>query len=150
MVTFYHRFLPAAASIMEPLYEAASIAFESIKKALANATMLVHLKCNAPTTLKVDASETAVGGVLEQLVNKQWQAIAFFSCRLRSPEQKCSTFDRELLALYLAIRHFRYFIEGRSFTAFTDHKTLTFAFSLVFHSRNTLPTFQRTLHKYNT
>ncbi|KAK3878795.1 hypothetical protein Pcinc_016606 [Petrolisthes cinctipes] len=52
MVTFYHRFLPAAASIMEPLYEllsskskelswneAASIAFESVKEALANATM---------------------------------------------------------------------------------------------------------------
>lgn len=144
MVTFYYRFLPAAASIMEHLYEllsckskelswneTASIAFESIKEALANATMLVHPRCNAPTALTVDASETAVGGVLEQLVNKQWQAIAFFSRRLRSPERKYSTVDKELLALYLAIRHFRYFIEGRSFTAFADHKPLTFAFSKV-------------------
>lgn len=29
--------------------------------------------------------------------------------------------------LYLAIRHFRYFLEGHTFTAFKDHKLLTFA-----------------------
>ena len=29
-----------------------------------------------------------------------------------------------MLALYLAIRHFRFLVEGRNFTAFTDHKPL--------------------------
>ena len=38
-----------------------------------------------------------------------------------------STFDRELLSLYLGIRHFLYVLEGRDFTAFTDPKPLVFA-----------------------
>lgn len=40
-------------------------------------------------------------------------------------------FDRELLALFLATRHFRFLLEGRSFTAYVDHKPLTFAMSKV-------------------
>ncbi|KAJ8397556.1 hypothetical protein AAFF_G00438320 [Aldrovandia affinis] len=46
--------------------------------------------------------------------------------QLRASEQKYSTFDRELLALYLAVRHFRFLLEARPFTAFVDHKPLTF------------------------
>ena len=55
----------------------------------------------------------------------------FFSRKLRPAEQNYSAFDRELLAAYLAIRHFRYSLEGRSFTLFTDHKQLTFAISKI-------------------
>ena len=55
--------------------------------------------------------------------------MAFFSRKLRPPEQKYSIFDRKLLAAYLAIRHFRYFLEGRSFTLYTDHKPLVCAIS---------------------
>lgn len=40
-------------------------------------------------------------------------------------EIKYSAFDRELLGIYLAIKHFKYFVEGREFTVFTDHKQLT-------------------------
>ena len=29
--------------------------------------------------------------------------------------------------MYLSLKHFRYFLEGRSFTIYTDHKPLTFA-----------------------
>ncbi|GFY27528.1 retrovirus-related Pol polyprotein from transposon 17.6 [Trichonephila clavipes] len=39
-----------------------------------------------------------------------------------------SAYDRELLAIYSAIRHFRYMLEARDFTVFTDHKPLTYAF----------------------
>ncbi len=35
-----------------------------------------------------------------------------------------SAFDRELLAVVAAIRHFRYMLEGRGFVVFTDHKPL--------------------------
>ncbi len=38
-----------------------------------------------------------------------------------------STFDRELLAAYLAVKHFRYFVEGREFHSLTDHKPLVYA-----------------------
>ena len=40
-------------------------------------------------------------------------------------------FDRELLAAHAAIRHFRYFLEGRQFSLFTDHKPLTFSLSMI-------------------
>ena len=42
-------------------------------------------------------------------------------------ETKYSTFHRELLAVYLAIKHFCYFIEGHQFHVLTDHKPLIFA-----------------------
>ncbi|KAI7789522.1 hypothetical protein IRJ41_008603 [Triplophysa rosa] len=47
--------------------------------------------------------------------------------KLRDNERKYSSFDRELLGLFLATRHFRFLLEGRLFTAFVDHKPLTFA-----------------------
>ena len=100
--------------------------FHDAKTALASATLLTHPRHNAPTSLTVDASDVAVGAVLQQLVHGSWKPLGFFSKQLRPPERKYSAFDRELLALYLGIRHFRYFLEGRSFVAFTDHKPLTF------------------------
>ena len=51
----------------------------------------------------------------------------FFSRALTPAETRYSTYDRELLAIYLAIRHFRYFLEGRDFHVLTDHKPLTYA-----------------------
>ncbi|KAI5755232.1 hypothetical protein M8J77_015625 [Diaphorina citri] len=43
-------------------------------------------------------------------------------------EKKYGTYDRELLAIYLAVKHLLHMIEGRVFTIYTDHKPLTFAF----------------------
>ena len=74
-----------------------------------------------------DASNNAVGAVLQQEVDNAWRPIAFFSKTLKPRETRYSTFDRELLAVYLAIKHFRYFIEGRQFHVLTDHKPLVFA-----------------------
>ena len=90
-------------------------------------TMLAHPQPNALISLTTDASDVAIGAVLQQRINDMWVPLVFISKKLRSPETKYSAFDRELLALYLATRHFRYFLEGRSFVAFTDHKPLTFA-----------------------
>ena len=76
-----------------------------------------------------DASDYAVGAVLQQYVDQQWCPIAYFSKKLKRSETKYSTYDRELLAIYLAIKHFRHFLEGRTFTVFTDHKPLTYSLS---------------------
>ena len=46
----------------------------------------------------------------------------------RSPPPRRNTpRSTELLAIYLGIKHFRHFLEGRSFAVYTDHKPLTFA-----------------------
>jgi hypothetical protein len=39
-----------------------------------------------------------------------------------SAETRYSTFDKELLAMYLAIQHFRHLLEGGRFHVFTDYK----------------------------
>jgi len=44
-------------------------------------------------------------------------------------QQKYSAYDRELLAIYKAVKHFRHMLEARHFVIFTDHKPLTYAFS---------------------
>ena len=98
---------------------------------MVHSTLLHHPQKHASLALTVDASSIAVGGVLEQLIDNVWQPLAFFSRQLRKPETKYSAFDRELLAAYLAVRHFRYYLDGRLFTVFTDHKPLTFAFNKV-------------------
>ena len=56
-----------------------------------------------------------------------WHPISFFSRKMTPAETRYSTFNRELLAVYLAIKHFHHFLEGRHFHVLTDHKTLTFA-----------------------
>ena len=74
-----------------------------------------------------DASGTAVGAALQQYIDGSWTPISFFSKKLKPAEVRYSTFDRELLAIFLAIKHFRHFLEGRHFHILTDHKPLTYA-----------------------
>jgi cleavage and polyadenylation specificity factor subunit 1 len=69
-----------------------------------------------------------MGAVLQQRVQDVWQPLAFFSRKLSSAQQKYSAHDRELLAIYEAVRYFRHMLEARQFTIMTDHKPLTFAF----------------------
>ena len=145
LVNFYHRFIKNCAGIIKPLNDLsttvkddaqklrwndqATTAFKDSKHALASATLLFHPKLDATTSIMTDASDYAVGAVLQQYVDQQWCPIAYFSKKLKQSETKYSTYDRELLAIYLAIKHFRHFIEGRTFTVFTDHKPLTYSLS---------------------
>merc|ERR1712212_1392974 len=138
MLNYYHRFVPDVAGICTPLSailkgkrkkknatiewtDEHQAAFDAAKNGLANATMLVHPIANAPLALTVDASQFAVGAKLEQNVNGTWQPLGFFSRKLRTPtELKFPAFDRELMGAHLATRHFRYLIEGRAFSLYTD------------------------------
>lgn len=101
-------------------------AFDVTKTALANTALLAHPSPTAPVALTTDASDY-IGVVCEQWVDGSWQLLAFSSKKLCDNESKYSTLDRELLGLFIAIRHFRFLLEGRRFTAFVDHRLLTFA-----------------------
>ena len=107
--------------------DSALAAFMATKEALAKASFLSYPDSEAPTCLMTDASDTAVGAVLQQYINDTWHPISFFSRKMTPAETRYSTFDRELLAVYLAIKHFRHFLEGRPFHVLTDHKPLTFS-----------------------
>ena len=140
LVNFYHQFIPRCATIMTPLNsmlkstapnnrelkwtDTATTAFKEIKDALANATLLVHLQPDTPINVMTDASDIAIGAVLQQYLDGQWCPLAYLSRKLSSTEQRYSTFDRELLAIYCAIHHFRHFLEACEFHVLTDHKPL--------------------------
>jgi hypothetical protein len=107
-------------------------AFLWIKQLLCEATCLAHPDPAAEISLAVDASDTHVGAVLQQRRGDCWQPLTFYSKKLDSAQKKYSAFDRELLAAYLAVRHFRCLLEGGQFAVFTDHKPLTYAVHRVF------------------
>ena len=149
MVNCHHRLIPQCAAKLTPLNnlltaandghtrlspksnfelkwdENAESAFSECKQILANATLLVHPDPMAQLNITCDASDVAVGGVLQQYLNGMWQLLSFFSKKLSS------VFDRELLAVYATIKHFRHNLEGRNFFVNTDHKPLTFVMSSV-------------------
>ncbi|GFT45243.1 retrovirus-related Pol polyprotein from transposon opus [Trichonephila clavipes] len=155
LLNFYRRFLPKAAEEQyllseflkgykgkkdsKPLnwsserqlqhfsYKAFKLVFCALRE-LQHLWTLAHPSPSAPLALHVDASDYAIGGALHQVVDSELQPLAFFSRKLTSSEKSYSAYDRELLAIYSAIRHFRYMLEARDFTVFTDHKPLTYAF----------------------
>jgi len=141
MVNFYRRFLRSAAQVLKPLTDALVgkpagqldwseemvAAFEASKAAMCTAAELAHPVEGAELSLAVDASGTHVGAVLQQRVGGSTRPLSFFSRKLDAAQQKYSAFDRELLACYLAIRHFRWLLEGNVFHVWSDHKPLSFA-----------------------
>ena len=73
--------------------------------------------------LTTDASKFALGAVLEQLGPDGWEPLAFYSAKLEQNQIDWPAFDRELLGLFRATRHFRPMVEGHSFTIWTDRRT---------------------------
>lgn len=153
MINFYRRFIPNLAHMLAPIQGLIALhakkrksrkpdvdrtfvwspecakSFVDAKNALASATLLVYPQSGAVYSLTTDASNLAVGAVLQQKNGKEWEPLAFFSKKLNPSQTRWSTFDRELLAIYLAVKHFRYFIEGQEFCIYTDHNPLTKAMS---------------------
>jgi len=143
MVNFYRRFIPKAAEIQAPMHDLlgakkgatiiqwtneAQQAFENTRSSLTQTAILAHPKTYAELALFTDASDHSIGAVLQQKQEDGWEPLAFYSKKLSPTEVKYSTFDRELLAIYIAIKYFRHMVEARRFVIYTDHKPLTFAF----------------------
>ena len=153
-INYYRRFLKGYAAIVQPLYaESAKLpankcivwdkplssAFTAAKNAMSSAALLFHPIPGAPTCITTDASDVGIGGVLEQHDGSSWRPLAFFSRALSATQVKYSTYDRELLAIFESIKHFLYFVDGRSFAIVTDHEPLVSAFK----SPNTSPIARR-------
>ena len=98
MVNYYHRFIPHCEKLT-PLNsllteanegqnklslrssfelhwtENVNVAFTKSKQILANATLLVHPQPSALLNITCDASDFAVGGVLQQCIDNVWQPL---------------------------------------------------------------------------
>ena len=109
-VNYYYRFIPHCAGKLTPLNnlltaanegqnrlspksnfelhwtENANVALTESKQILANATLLVHPQQSAPLNITCDASDFAVGGVLQQCIDNVWQPLSSFSKKLSPAE----------------------------------------------------------------
>merc|ERR1712015_352341 len=144
MINYYRRSLPNIATVLQPLYEAATEklekgakfewndvrqkAFNESKARLSNHALLAHPDPSAPLAIITDASGDGIGGALEQFDETKgvWQPLGFFSRHLSSAEKKWPAYNQELRAIQGTQRHFRDQVEGvSSLVVYTDHKPLT-------------------------
>ena len=145
MVNFYRRFIPNFAQLANPIFDLLGStnqrnhqlnwndeqtrSFDEVKKALSEVTALKHIHKDAHIYhLVTDASNLAIGAALHQVVDGIPRPIAFYSKKLSSTQKTYSAFDRELLAAYSAVLHFKHLIEGREVHLFTDHNPLVKSF----------------------
>jgi hypothetical protein len=137
LINFYRRFLPHAGAILRPLTDslkgnpktlhwtpALDTAFVAAKQLLLSVTPLQFPDPTAAIAIAIatDASDSQAGAVLQQSPPSGCKPLAFFSTKLIPAQQKYSTFDHELLAPYLTIRHFRFLLKGCLFQLHTDHQ----------------------------
>ena len=144
MLNYYRKFIPHAAGKLAVLFsmiashakrsriknppliwtDETNAAFVEAKTLLAESTLLTYPIPEARLHITSDASAVAIGAVLQQTYENNTTPIAFFSAKLSRVQQKFSTFGRELLSIYLAVKHFRRYVEGRDFIIYTDHKPI--------------------------
>jgi len=145
MINFYHQFIPHCSELLSPLTELTKNksklqkicwssnleeTYDCIKRKLTEITSLSIIRNDSELILTTDASNIAIGATLGQIIENVQHPVSFFSQKLNTTEIRYSTFDRELLGIYRAVKHFIHFLEHRSFTIYTDHKPLVYALTL--------------------
>jgi hypothetical protein len=76
-----------------------------------------------------DASDYAVGAVLDQSKDKRHYAISYASNTLTGPQLNYGTTEKELLAVVFAIKKFRSYLVGAKVIVYTNRATLKYLFT---------------------
>ncbi|KAB5541338.1 hypothetical protein DKX38_014312 [Salix brachista] len=100
----------------------AALAFEQLKKAMTCTPVLALPDFTTNFILECDASDSGLGAVLQQ----QGKPIAYFSRPLASRYRSLPAYEKELIGLAKAVRHWRAYLWGRPFLIRTDHYSLKF------------------------
>jgi len=100
----------------------AAAAFAALKAAITTAPVLAMPDFTKPFTVECDASSHGFGAVLIQ----DGHPIAFFSRPAAPRHRSLAAYERELIGLVHAVRHWRPYLWGRSFVVKTDHYSLKY------------------------
>lgn len=112
---YYMKFIKNYAQLSKPLTnllrkgsfnwnEEATVAFQNLKQAMTVAPVLALPDFSRPFILEVDACSTGVGAVLMQYR----RPLAFLSQSLSKTHQGLSTYEKELIALLIAVDRWRH------------------------------------------
>jgi hypothetical protein len=148
----YRKFVPKFAIKALPFFEVLNMSKHEFRAHVANADNWARLEqamadlkeiltsepClalpeagNSEFLVRTDASDFGIGATLRQLQQTdddgqsfEEKVLAYFSRKLHGAEQRYSTYDKELLAIRDALKHWRYYLLGRHTTISTDHASL--------------------------
>ena len=103
-------------------------AFDALKQAVSEQPVLILPDPSLPYVVTTDASGYAVGAWLSQDQGRGLQPIAFLSKKMLPAERNYPVHEQELLAIVLALKEWRHYLSGVSFTirVVTDHKSLVY------------------------
>ncbi|KAJ9550331.1 hypothetical protein OSB04_014376 [Centaurea solstitialis] len=147
---YYRKFVRNYGAIAKPLTditkknnfhwdEDTQQAFDRLKHAITSAPVLALPDFSAPFVVECDASGRGIGAVLMQ----QHRPIAFYSKALSDRNLAKSAYEREIMALALAVQHWRSYLLGTTFTVYSDQKSLKH----LLHQRITTPDQQNWVAK---
>ncbi|MGL5829755.1 MAG: Ty3/Gypsy family RNase HI domain-containing protein, partial [Angustibacter sp.] len=113
----------------------AEASFEALKTAFTTAPVLQHFDPSQRLRLETDASKYAIAGILSQprrgaapdSTDQHWHPVAYWSRKTVPAERNYYAGDAEMLAIVMACKHWRHYIEGarHRVTVLTDHANLT-------------------------
>jgi hypothetical protein len=127
---YYRRFIQDYGKIAAPLNRmlkknnftwtaAAETAFENLKQAMVKAPVLALPDFSKDFVVECDASGIGIGAVLHQ-----GRPIAFLSQALQGNQLLLSTYEKEILALVMAVQKWRPYLLGRHFVVRSDQHSL--------------------------
>ncbi|KAL4302447.1 hypothetical protein GQ457_10G005140 [Hibiscus cannabinus] len=130
---YYRRFIRGYGALAKPLTELlkkngwgwneeAETAMKKLKEAIVTAPVLALPDFQKEFLVETDASANGVGAVLIQ----NGRPLAYFSKGLGVKHQALSIYDKEMLAVLLAVKKWSSYLVGRHFKIRTDHQSLRF------------------------
>ena len=125
LTSYYRKFIQGFGAIAQPLTglgAIALIAFNELKAAVDQPSVLALLDCSKPFITECDASGYGLGVVLMQ----EHRPIAYHSQTLKGKHLHFSAYETELLALATAGKKWRPYLLAKPFIVRTEHQSLKF------------------------